>query len=201
MRLGHIGDGELSLLLEASIRMLREAFMPVPDLAAQLRLLAKLVVQANFSDAVNIAQAFGQLEIRMPIQAPLKRFNDLRARVAQATRPAHRQDERPAKLGVVVLVELLELGKFLWAAVGQTRFALLVGRFRSERVAHHRFASELGVGADQADLRIAAGERDHLSHGVFERSQRGERPLRHGGLRNPRRMLIDAVQQRGRLLR
>jgi hypothetical protein len=55
-------------------------------------------------------------------------------RQAGAARPAHRQDEGPAELGVVVGVELLDARELLRRAVGQPGLALLVRALGGQRL-------------------------------------------------------------------
>jgi hypothetical protein len=64
---------------------------------------------------------------------------------------------------------------------------------------HHRLAGELGVGADQRELPVDAGLPHDLGHGLLQVTERAERPLGQRRLGDPGRMLIEAVQQAGRL--
>ena len=102
MRVGEVGHRELARFGKAGVGVLRELFLPVPDLVAECGLHAKLVVQPDLDDAVDVAQALCQLKVGVAVQAALKRVDDLLLVQAQATRAAHGQDEGPAELGVVV---------------------------------------------------------------------------------------------------
>ena len=127
VRIGHVGHGELAKFLEARITVNAERFMPIPQFITQLGLLTKLIVQTNLCNAMNIAQALMQLKIWMSTQSTLKCCDDLLARKPRAAWPAHSEDEGPTEFIVVVGVELLELFKLLRRAIGQARFALLIG--------------------------------------------------------------------------
>ena len=87
----------------------------------------ELVVETDLNNAVDIAQALLQFKVRVSLQAPFKRCNDCFFMQANSARAAHGQDKGPAEFLVVVGVELLNFFKFFGGAVGQTRFALLVG--------------------------------------------------------------------------
>ncbi|MCY1562829.1 hypothetical protein D9M68_1002810 [compost metagenome] len=69
-------------------------------------------------------------------------------------------------------VELLDVRELFGRAVREARPGLLVGGFSGERLVHHGLAGELGVGADQRELRVHAGVGEHRHHGVLERGQR-----------------------------
>jgi hypothetical protein len=194
VRVGQVGDGELVVFSKAGIAVLCQRFVPVPDLVAQLGFGTELVGQADLGDAVDVAQRLGQLEVGVVVQPAREGLDDLRLGQAAAARTAHRQDEGEAELVVVVGVELLDALELLRRAVGQAGLALLVGRFRRQGLGHHGLASQLRVGADQRQLRLLAGARQHLGQRVLELRQRLERPLlqRLGG--DPGRVLVQAVE-------
>ena len=77
MRVGQVGDGELAVFGKAGVAVQRQLFMPVPHVVAQHRLGAELVGQANFGNAVDVAQRLGALEIRVVGEPPRKGVDDL----------------------------------------------------------------------------------------------------------------------------
>ena len=86
MRVGEVGDGEffprsgwIFGVHFSGITKLRQPLMPIPNLVAERGLVAQFVVEANFNNAMDIAQAFRQLVIRMVMQAPLKSRDDVLA--------------------------------------------------------------------------------------------------------------------------
>jgi len=145
---GQVGHGEFAALGAAGVGVHAELLCPVPDLIAQRGYLAELVVQANFSNAVNVAQRLGHLEVRRIAQPARKGGDDLGLGQAQATWAAHRQNEREAELACVVGVELPDAGEFFRRASGQAGFALLVRRFGGQRLAGHGLAGQFRVGAN-----------------------------------------------------
>jgi hypothetical protein len=48
------------------------------------------------------------------------------------------------------------------------------------RLCHHGLARQFGVGANQAELRVAPGVRTHLRQRVLQVRQRAKGPLRQG---------------------
>ena len=194
VRVGQVGHGEFTALGVAGVAVLGQLLLPVPDLVAQRRLDAELVVQADFDDAVDVAQAFAQLIVRVTQQAALEGVDDLPLAQAGAARSAHRQDEGEAELGVVVGVQLLDAGEFLGRAIGQAGLALLMGGFGGQRLADHGLAGQFRVGADQGQLGVTAGSVQRLDHRMLEFGQRVERALLQRGCSYPRRMLVQAVQ-------
>ncbi len=90
----------------------------------------KLVVETNFNNAVDIAQALLQFKVRVAMQAPLKRRNNFFFMKSDSARAAHCQDKGPTKFLVVVSIELLNFFKLFGGALGKARFALLVGGLR-----------------------------------------------------------------------
>ena len=95
--IGQVGDGQLAALGIAGVAVGRQPLGPVPDQVAELGLLAELVVEPDLGDAVDVAQAFGQLEVRVVGQPALEGGDDLGLVQALAARAAHRQDEREAE--------------------------------------------------------------------------------------------------------
>jgi hypothetical protein len=83
-----VGDGELAALGKARLAVRGQGLGPVPDLVAQHRLGAELVVQADLGDAVDVAQALGELELLRARQAPGEGVDDLLAGEAGAARAA-----------------------------------------------------------------------------------------------------------------
>ena len=148
--------------------MLCKLFLPIPHIVAKGGLEAKLVVQADFNNAVNIANALIPFIVHGVGKAPLKGLNDLLLVQARAAWAPHGQHKRKAELAVVVGVELLNMCKFCWCALGQPRFALLVGGFDCERVGHHGFACQLGVGTDQTDLRFNSRVLQDFHHHMLQ---------------------------------
>ena len=104
-----------------------QCLMPVPHQIADDRFDAEFVIQPDFDDAMNVAQALLQLEAGMPMQATLKRVDDLL--FAQPGTPCtpHSQNEREAEFCVVVGIELLDSGELFRCAIGQADLALLMG--------------------------------------------------------------------------
>ena len=101
--------------------------MPVPQVVADGGLLAKFVVDAQFNNAVDIAQALPDLKRRAVLQPAGEGVDDLLLGKAVPARATHRQDERETKFSAVVTVKLGQGGHFLWRAMGQTDRALLAG--------------------------------------------------------------------------
>ena len=124
----------------AYIAKLRQPLVPIPHFVSKRRLVAQFVVEANFNNAVNIAQAFRQLVVRMVLQTPLKSADDLLARQARAAWATNGQDKRKTELSVVVGVELLNMRELFGCAVRQSCCTLFVGRFGCQAFAHHRLA-------------------------------------------------------------
>ena len=201
VRVGEVGHCQLAELGIAGVGVLRELLGPVPHQVAELRRMAELVVQANLGNAVDVAQALGELEVGRVVQPALEGGDDLGLAQPQAARAAHREDERKAELGVVVGVELLDARELLGRALGEAGLALLVRRLRRQRLADHGLAGELGVGADQPHLRLAAGLLHHPGQCQLQLHQAGERALCGGALGDPGRMLVSAVQEGDELLR
>jgi hypothetical protein len=135
---------------------------------------AELVVQADLGDAVDVAQALRQFEVRMALQAALEGGDDLAARKARAARPAHGQDEGPAEARVVGGVELLDVRKLGGRAVGQAGPALFVRALGGQALADHRLAGQFGVGAHQGHLPFAPGFAHAGGQRVLQRGQRGQ---------------------------
>ena len=192
---GQVGDGELALLGIARFAVLGQLFLPVPDIVAQRGGVAELVVEANLCNAMDVAQSFGPLVVRVVEAAARKGVDDFGLAQPSATRAAHGQDEGEAEARVVVGVELLDAREFLGRAGRQASGVLFVGGFSGQRLGHHGLAGQLRVGADQAQLRLGRGLGQHLDHGVLEVGQRLERALCQRGFGNPGRMLVQAVQQ------
>ena len=113
MRLGQVGHGELTVFFEARVTELREVLLPVPHLVALCWITSCFVVQANFNDAVNVAQALLQFKIWMTVQTSFKGGNDLVFVESGAPRPTHCQNKRPTKFFVVGSIERLNFFKFL----------------------------------------------------------------------------------------
>ena len=140
MRVGQVRDGKLAHFSKARVAVLCQLFLPVPDLVAQLGCHTKFVIQADFGDAVDVAQTLLQLHIGVAEKAALEGIDDLFFTQAQATRAAHGQDEGPPKFGVVVGVEFLDFGELFGRAIGQARLGLFVGRLGRQSLADHGLA-------------------------------------------------------------
>ena len=76
---GKVGHSKLANVFKPRVAVLGQCFMPVPQHIAHIRRAGKLVAQANFCNAVDLAQAFLQFKIWVTVQAPLKRSDDLLA--------------------------------------------------------------------------------------------------------------------------
>ena len=70
VRVGQVSDGELAFVGVARVAEGAELFLPVPQLVAQHRLVAELVVQPDFCNAVDVAQALLALKLRVAVQPP-----------------------------------------------------------------------------------------------------------------------------------
>ena len=115
---GQVSHGQLAALGAAGVAVAGQAFLPVPQHIALRGLAAKLVTQADFHYAVDIAQALLQFNIGMVLQTPRKGLQDVALGQPGTARSAHGQNKGPAKLGLVVAVELLNMRQFLRRAVG-----------------------------------------------------------------------------------
>ena len=194
VRGGEVGDGQLAALGKAGIAELRQPFVPVPDLLAQAGVNAKFVVEANFGNAVDVAQGLGEFKVHRVAQTPLPGGDDLCTVQPLAARAPHRQDEGKAKFGVVVAVELLDLGQLLRIAMGQARSALLIGGGGGQGIAQHGLAGQFRVGTDQCELRFTPRRAQHLHHGLFQVCGAGEGALGQGFFGDPIGVLVQAMQ-------
>ena len=194
VRGGEVGDGQLAALGKAGVAELRQPLVPVPDLLAQVGVNAEFVVEANFGNAVDVAQGLGEFKVHRVAQTPLPGGDDLCTVQPLAARAPHRQDEGKAKFGVVVAVELLDEGQLLRIAMGQARAALLVGGGGSQGLAQHGLAGQFGVGTDQRELRFTPRSTQHLHHGLFQVCGAGEGALGQGFFGNPIGVLVQAMQ-------
>src|SRR5438105_10701318 len=125
MRVGEIGHGELSLLCVARIAVRGEPLGPVPNSVAERRFLTQFVVETELGDTVNLAQALGELELRMVFDAPLEGRNDFALRKPGAARTAHCKHERKAEFRAIVGVEPADFRDVIGAALLKARRALL----------------------------------------------------------------------------
>ena len=175
--------------------MNRQDLMPVPHRVALQGVNAKFVIQSNFNDAVNVAQTFLHFKVGVALQAPRKGVDDVLPGQACAARAAHRQNEGKAKPGVVVSVQLLNVGELFSRAIGQARLALFACRFGSECLADHGLACQLGVSTNQGQLGFTSGCIQHLHHAVLQMRQGAKGALLQGGFGNPGGVLVQAVEQ------
>ena len=189
-----VSDGQLAPLGKAGVAELRQPFVPVPHLLPQFGLNAEFVVEANFGNAVDVAQGLGEFKVHRVAQTPLPGGDDLCTVQPLAARAPHRQDEGKAKFGVVVAVELLDLGQLLRVAMGETRSALLVGGRGGEGIAQHGLAGQFRVGTDQRELRFTTRSTQHLHHGLFQVCGAGEGALGQGFFGDPIGVLVQAMQ-------
>ncbi len=157
------------------------------DGGAELKVAAELAVDAQFGDALDLAQAFGHFVAALLLHAPRKRGDDVLARQTVAVRALDGEDEGKAEFGVVVGVEALQRGEFLGAAQVQAGFGLFVARFRGQFAGDRRLAGQLGVGADQAELFVDGGGVDVRLQRLFQRGGAGEGPRRPGAFGYPGR--------------
>ncbi|EWS58157.1 hypothetical protein Y694_03932 [Methylibium sp. T29-B] len=200
VRVGQVGDGELAAFAIARVGVHGQLLGPVPHRVAQDRRGAELVVQADLGDAVDVAQALGQLDLGVALQPALQRREDLAPVQALAAWAAHRQHEGPAEARAVFGVEPLHQRELLRGAVVQAGARLLAGRFGGQRAGHRGLARQLGVGAHQRELGLAPGLAHHAHHRMLELRQAGERPLAQCRLGNPRRVLVEPVERGQRRL-
>ena len=195
VRVGQVRHCQLAELGIAGVGMHRQRFLPVPDLVAERRHVAELVVEPNLRDAMDVAQRLALFERRMVMHATLEGVDDLALAEPRAARPAHRQDEREAELLAVGRVQAPDVRELFGRAVGQPGLALLVGRFGGERVALHLLAGEFGVHANQRELLIGGGTGHGVRHRVLQVLQRAEWPCLQCLLCHPGRVFVDAVEQ------
>ena len=188
-----VGHCELTRFFETRVAVLRQVFLPIPNLLTLKWVAIGFVIQTNFNNAVNVAQAFLQFKIRVTVQASFKRGNDLMLVQAQSARSPHSQNKRPSKLLIVGGVEALNFFKLSRAAFSEARFALLVGRFCGQFFAHHGFACQLGVSANKTDLSISACIFKHQRHAVFQVRPRRKRAVLERTFGNPWRVFIQAI--------
>ena len=105
---------------------------------------------------------------------------------------AHRNDERPAKLGDVGLVQGLQLGRLRWRALPQARHLLLLFGFAGEvRVG---FGRQQGVGLDERHLLRRVGLHDAVRQGPFQVRQTAKRALRQSLFGHPGRVFVNPIQ-------
>ncbi len=194
VRVGHIGAGQHAVVVAPA----GKGFGPGQDRVAQLRHMAQQCVQAQFRDAADLAQAFGQLVGRLIAQAAGEGADDGLARQSVAIRPLDREDEGEAEFGVVCGVQFVQRREFFRAALVQSGLGLFAARFHGQLTGQRRLARQFRMGADQAQLLGCACVPDHRLQRQFQRRQRGERALRRCALRYPRRMFVNAVQGRGK---
>ena len=77
VRIRQVGHGQLTGPHIGCVSVLGQRLLPVPHLMALCGGVAKLVVQADLGNAVHIAQALGQLKVRVTLHAALQRGDDL----------------------------------------------------------------------------------------------------------------------------
>ena len=77
MSLCEVSHRELTGLFEARVAVLRQVFLPVPHLLSLKRVAIGFVVQTNFNNTVDVAQAFLQFKFGVAVQASFKSGNDL----------------------------------------------------------------------------------------------------------------------------
>ncbi len=194
-----VAHAELAALAPAGVAVHGQRLGPVPDPLAERGRDAVAVVEPQLGDAVDLAQAFGELALGRAGQPALEAGDDLGAAQAAAAWPAHGENERPAKARLVLGVEALDLLELGRRAGGEPGLALLLARCAGQRARDHRLAGQLGVRAQQRELGLAAG----LAHGLDQRALQGReravaagRAARAGALGDPRRVFVDAVEQR-----
>ena len=117
MGLCEVCHGELPVFFKAWIAVLGQCFVPVPNFIALCRVTTSFVIEANFNNAVNVAQALGQFEIWMAVQAPLKAGDDLVFVQANTPRSSYRQNEGPAKFFLVSGIQFVNFFKLFCGAV------------------------------------------------------------------------------------
>ena len=155
-------------------------------------------VQAHFGDAVDLPQGFALLVVGLVAQAAAESGDDGLARQAFAVAALHCEDEGKSELGVVAGVHFLQGREFLLGAQVQASFGLLAGGFGCQFARNGGLACQLRVSADQAQLFVMRCLRDDLLQLKFQFIDGAERALRGGALRNPRGMLVQAVQDLGK---
>ena len=194
MGLSEIGHSELTRFFETGVAVLRQVFLPIPNLLALKRVAVGFVVQANLNNSMNISQTLLQFKIGVTVQASFKSGHDLMLVQAKSARSSDGQDKRPSKLLIVGSVEALDFFKFSGGAFSEARFALLVGRFCGQFFAHHGFACQFGVSTNKFDLSISACIFQNLRHAVFQVSPRSKRAVLERAFGNPRRVFIQAIK-------
>ncbi len=108
-----------------------------------------------------------------------------------------RENEGKAETLVVVGIQLLQRGEFLGAALVEAGLGLFAGRFGGQLAGDGCLAGQFRVGADQAQLLLAAGIGHDCLQRQFQRAGAGKRAARGGTLGDPRRMFVNAVQRFG----
>ena len=159
---GEVGDGELAFFGVAGVGVGAEFFLPVPHVVAQRGLHAKLVVQANFCNAVDVAQRFLQLEVGVVVHPALKGADDVLFGQPGVARAPYGHHKGETKLGTVAGIELLDVRQLFGGALCQPGLLLLVGGLGRQRVADHGFARQFGVRTHQAKLRFTRRVLHHL---------------------------------------
>ncbi len=190
-----VGDGELPRLGVGWFGVRSQAGQRVPNPIASFGLLAQFVGQADFGDAVDIAQALGALGIGVVVQASLKRGQDVGFGQARAPWAAYGQDEGVAKALLVGGIECLQPLELIGRAARQPGAGLLVGGGGRQAVVDHGLSRQLRVGPDQGQLLGGRRRVHHQGAGVLELGGTGKRALGQGALHDPGGVFVQAVEQ------
>ncbi len=133
------------------------------------------------------------------VQAPREGLDDLLPRQAIAARAAHGEDEGPAEARVVVRVQLLQARELLRRAVREAGTGSARSWTRRSGPAPPSPCRRVpgGRGSGRAARRARPRARRSPSHASASRGSGSRlRDAGEGASRDPRRVLVDAVQQR-----
>ena len=144
---------------------------------------------------MNLVETFLALLIRGILQASLERVDDLASRQAAATRAANRQDKRPSKPLFVSRIELGEGFKFVRAATIKPDGLLLAFRVVGKTRVNLGLACQLGMGANQCQLRIKRGSGHNVPTDLTKMGKRLKGPGSQCLFDDPVRMLVKTCEQ------
>ena len=148
---------------------------------------------------MDVAQAFGQLEIWVVVQPPLESGDDLGLGRPGPRGPRTARMNGKPNLRVVAAFSRWMLRELLRRAVGQTGLALLVRRFGGQRLRTIALPASSGCARISAELRFAAGVATTCDQRELQLRERCGTAAAASALGDPRRVLVDAVEQPRRI--